>query len=53
VLGLLAGTLLGALWVFGVRQLGAARQAPDPTAAEFIMLLQEATPRLIRRWVGL
>jgi uncharacterized protein involved in exopolysaccharide biosynthesis len=53
VLGFLTGILLGSLWVFGVRGLGAVRQAPDPQGAELVALLQEATPRLLRRWVGL
>ena len=53
VLGVLAGGLLGWLWVFGVRRLEAARQGPDPQGAELVALLQEATPRLLRRWVGL
>ena len=52
VVGVLGGALIGMLWVFGVRQLHSARDGADPQRVELFALQREATPRLLRRWVG-
>jgi hypothetical protein len=51
--GAVAAALLAMLWLLGVR--GAAPRSAQEAAdwAEVRRLLVEATPRLLRRWVGL
>lgn len=53
ILGVLAGTLLGMLYVLGIRQAASASRAEGSGWPELMAELREATPRLLRRWIGL
>lgn len=48
-LGMMAGGILGLVFAFLSQGLAAARQAPSEEASEFFRLLEQATPRFLRR----
>ncbi|HJQ54931.1 MAG TPA: hypothetical protein VJ825_13920 [Gemmatimonadaceae bacterium] len=52
VLGGLLGGLVGMLIAFLSQGLAGARKTPDETAQEFFRLMEEATPRILRRKKG-
>jgi uncharacterized protein involved in exopolysaccharide biosynthesis len=52
IVGGLMGGLVGLLIAFLSQGLAGARQTPDETAMEFFRLMEEATPRILRRKKG-